>query len=198
MNASTQPQLVLASSSPYRQRLLKQLGLTFAVCSPDIDETAKSDELPADLVRRLSIAKARAVSERYPEAFIIGSDQVAVHDAGTIVGKPRDHADAVLQLRNASGKRITLHTGLCLLNTSSEDFEVDVIPFTVHFRSLSEQTIERYLQKERPYSCSGSLKADALGIALLQSLEGTDPNALIGLPLIRLVDMLNNAGFIIP
>ncbi len=192
------PFLVLASSSPFRQRLLKQLRLPFASCSPDIDETAKPGERAVELVQRLAIAKAGAVTDRYPEALIIGSDQVAVHDNGKIVGKPHDYADAVAQLRGASGKSTTLYTGLCLLNAKTGSFQVDVIPFIVHFRTLNDQIIERYLQKEQPYGCSGSLKADALGIALLQRLEGDDPNALIGLPLIRLVEMLDQAGVSVP
>jgi len=194
MTMSTPLQLVLASSSPFRQDLLKRLQLPFHVCSPEIDETAKPGEQAVELVQRLSITKAKAVANRYPGALIIGSDQVAEHKDGKLVGKPRDHADAVSQLREASGNRITLHTGLCLLNTITDQFQIDVVPFTVHFRVLSDQTIDRYLRKEQPYGCSGSLKADALGIALLQRLEGSDPNALTGLPLIRLVEMLDWAG----
>jgi len=194
MTTRTQPQLVLASSSPFRLRLLKQLQLSFTVCSPEIDEVARQGEQPVELVRRLAISKARAITNRYPEALIIGSDQVAVHDGGKIVGKPKDHADAIAQLREASGKHITLYTGLCLLDAKTGKFQVDEIPFAVHFRVLSDQIIERYLLKEQPYGCSGSLKADGLGIALLQRLDGTDPNALIGLPLIRLVEMLEWAG----
>lgn len=187
------PHLILASSSPYRRALLERLLLPFTVEAPEIDESARDGETPEQLVRRLSIEKAHAVGSRYANALVIGSDQVAVHD-GIVVGKPRDHVHAVEQLRAASGQRVTLYTGLALVNTRTGNIQVEVVPYSVRFRTLSEETIERYLRKEQPYGCAGSLRADGLGIALLESFEGDDPNALIGLPLIWLVRMLEAEG----
>lgn len=185
--------LVLASSSPFRRELLARLMLPFEALDPGIDETPGPGEPPQELVCRLATEKARAVGSRRHSALVIGSDQVAVDD-GDIVGKPRDHADAVRQLRRASGTTVTLYTGLTLLDTDSGRIQSDVVPYQVTFRRLSDDVIERYLVKERPYGCSGSLRADGLGIALLQRFHGDDPNALIGLPLIRLVAMLEAEG----
>jgi septum formation protein len=185
--------IVLASSSQFRRALLTRLGVPFESLSPDIDETPSPGEAPADLVERLAVAKARAVAARRPAALIIGSDQVAVCN-GAIVGKPRDHADAVRQLRAASGQKVTLYTGLVLFNAATGHLQRDVIPFAVQFRALTEAQIENYLRKEQPYDCTGSVKSEGLGIALLERFEGEDPNALIGLPLIRLVRMLEQEG----
>lgn len=185
--------LILASSSPYRRALLERLGLPFEVVSPDIDESALLEETPQALVLRLALAKARRVAEAHAGALVIGSDQVAVHD-GLIVGKPGTHDKAVAQLRAASGKTITLYTGLAVMDSDTGAYDADVIPFRVHFRELADDEIERYLRKEQPYHCAGSVRAEGLGIALLQRFEGDDPNALIGLPLIRLVDMLRRHG----
>jgi len=187
------PQLVLASSSPYRRELLARLMIPFEVMSPDIDETHRENETPQQLVTRLSIEKAQAVIPHYPKALIIGSDQVAVHDHD-IVGKPRDHGHAVQQLQQASGKHITLYTGLALVNAENGSIQSEVIPFTVVFRKLTDEQIETYLKKEQPYKCAGSVKSEGLGIALLERFEGEDPNTLIGLPLIRLVKMLGAEG----
>ena len=186
-------QLVLASSSPFRRELLSRLKLPFDVIVPDIDETAQPGETPQALVERLAVAKARAVIARAPRALIIGSDQVAVYD-GAIVGKPHTHANAVRQLRSASGKTVMLYTGLALVNAASGRVQSEVIPFGVAFRPLTDTQIESYLQKEQPYGCAGSVRSEGLGIALLERFEGDDPNALIGLPLIRLVRMLENEG----
>ena len=166
----------------------------FETCNPDIDESSKPGESPVELVERLAIEKAQAVAKLHPDALIIGSDQVAVHD-GKIVGKPHTHEKAVEQLRTASGKKVQLYTGLALLNAESGRIQSEVVPFTVHYKKVSEQTIEAYLRKEQPYSCAGSLRSEGLGIALLERFEGDDPNALIGLPLIRLVHMLENENF---
>lgn len=166
----------------------------FDVMSPDIDETPRSGEAARDLVLRLSLEKARAVAPGQSDALIIGSDQVAVHEADQIVGKPVDHAHAVRQLASASGKTITLYTGLALIDSGSGRVQKDVIPYTVRFKTLSDRQIESYLDKEKPYGCSGSLRADGLGIALLDKFIGDDPTALIGLPLIRLVSMLEAEG----
>ncbi|MFQ5995931.1 MAG: Maf family protein [Acidiferrobacterales bacterium] len=183
------PRLVLASSSPYRKQLLERLGLEFDVVKPDVDEGAKPGEAADALVERLAIAKAQTVAQHRHGALVIGADQVAVQN-GHIVGKPCDHAQAVRYLQRASGQSVILYTGLALTNSDSGRTQSDVIPFRVVFRELSEQQIESYLQREQPYDCAGGVKAEGLGIALLQRLEGDDPNALIGLPLIRLVQML--------
>ena len=186
--------LVLASSSPFRRRLLSQLSVEFRTLDPDIDESPLPNEKPQTLVRRLSIAKARAVVSRAPAALIIGSDQVAVHQ-GEIVGKPRDHADAVAQLLSSSGKTITFFTSVALLNAANGHLQVDVVPFEVRFRPLTQEKIEHYLEREKPYGCCGSLRADGLGIALVDQLRGDDPTALIGLPLTVLTQMLEKEGF---
>lgn len=185
------PALILASSSPFRRELLARLRVPFESISPEIDETPAPGESPAELVQRLAIAKARAAAGRYPNALIIGSDQVAVYD-GTIVSKPADHAEAVKQLRAAAGRKVMLYTGLALLNAQSGNLQVEVVPYGITFRKLTDAQIENYLRKEEPYNCAGSVKSEGLGIALLERFEGDDPNALIGLPLIRLVRMLEN------
>ena len=189
-----QIELVLASSSPFRRRLLGQLSVEFRTLDPDIDESPLPNEKPQTLVRRLSIAKARAVVWRASTALIIGSDQVAVHQ-GAIVGKPRDHADAVTQLLSSSGKTITFFTSVALLNSTNDSLQVEVVPFAVRFRPLTREKIEYYLEREKPYDCCGSLRADGLGIALLDQLRGDDPTALIGLPLTVLTKMLEKEGF---
>ena len=187
------PAVVLASSSPYRRRLLEQLGLDFEWSSPAIDETAAPDETPASLVKRLAEAKARALAGRYPQHWIIGSDQVACLD-GRILGKPGDLDNARRQLRACRGRSVQFMTGLCLLDSRSGSAETVAEPFTVHFRTLDEAQIDRYLEREQPFDCAGSFKMEGLGIALFERLEGDDPNALIGLPLIRLVTLLQRAG----
>lgn len=182
--------IILASSSPYRKKLLERLRIAFDVIAPDVDETPNPGETPVALVKRLAIAKARAGAQTRRGVLVIGSDQVAVRRTGEMIGKPRDHEHAVQQLRQASADAVTLYTGLALLNSDSGRIQSDVVPFRVFFRELSELEIENYLQSEQPYDCTGSVKVEGLGIALLQRLEGDDPNALIGLPLIRLVQML--------
>jgi septum formation protein len=189
--------LVLASSSTYRQTLLKRLGIPFTACSPNLDETELPGESPRELVARLSEQKARAVADRYPDALIIGSDQVSVRD-GKMIGKPHTHERAVEQLQAASGRRIEFLTGLCLLNAASNTAHTVIEPFTVVFRTLSDAAIERYLRADEPYDCAGSFKLEGRGITLFSALEGRDPNALIGLPLIALVDLLQREGVPIP
>lgn len=191
------PRLVLASGSPYRRKLLEQLGIPFEYCSPDVDETPRSGESPEALTLRLAIDKALALSERFPAHLIIGSDQVALLD-GKPVSKPGNHAAATLQLRRSSGQRITFSTALCLLNSETGRQQTTVEHFHVQFRQLSDEAIERYLAAETPYDCAGSFKVEGLGISLFSSLEGNDPNSLIGLPLIRLCDMLANEGIYRP
>lgn len=186
-------QLILGSSSPYRKTLLEKLGITFDCQSPDIDETEQTGEHPRELVERLAIAKAREIGKLNQNALIIGSDQVAVLDK-KIIGKPADHQAAVTQLLEASGREVHLFSGLCLYNSASGRLQHCVEPYSVVFRELSLEQIEAYLRKDQPYQCAGSLKSETLGIALLRKLRGDDPNALIGLPLIRLVDMLLNEG----
>ncbi len=189
--------LVLASTSPYRLAVLQKLPLEFVTDSPDIDENPQADESPQELVKRLSLAKAQAVAPRHPHSLIIGSDQVAVL-GGQILGKPGTHENAVIQLRNASGHQVVFNTGLCLLNSDTGHAQVRCVPFTVQFRRLSDEQIERYLQHEKPYNCAGSFKSEGLGITLFEKLLGDDPNTLIGLPLIELVRMLENEGIILP
>jgi len=185
--------LILASTSPYRKSLLAKLGLAFEVVAPHVDETAQDRESPEQLVARLAEAKAKAVARNFPAALIIGSDQVAVVD-GQIVGKPHTHEKAVMQLKRAAGKRIAFLTGVCLYNSKSGRSQTDVVPFYVVLRPLTDLQIQHYLQQEQPYDCAGGFKAEGLGIALFERLEGTDPNTLIGLPLIRLIQMLENEG----
>ncbi len=189
--------LVLASSSVYRRELLQRLQLPFTSCSPNIDERPLADETPQMLVQRLAVAKARALRAQFLQHLIIGSDQVAVLD-GQILGKPGTAAAAIAQLTAASGRSVTFYTGLCLLDSASGTIEVDCVPFTVHFRTLSPEQISRYIEREQPLDCAGSFKSEGLGISLFRATEGEDATSLIGLPLIRLCDMLSQAGIIIP
>jgi len=194
MPSKSNQQLVLGSSSPFRKMLLERLMVPFITSNPNIDETPLENETPIQLVERLAIEKAQEVAQTFPNALIIGSDQVALH-GNEIVGKPHTHERAVEQLRTASGKKITLYTGLALINAKTGTVQSDVIPYTVHYKTLSEEVIEAYLRKEQPYNCAGSVRSEGLGIALLERFEGDDPNTLIGLPLIRLIGMLKNEGF---
>ncbi|MGE5493363.1 MAG: Maf family protein [Actinomycetota bacterium] len=185
--------LLLASTSPYRRELLARLGLPFDIANPQTDETPLSGEAPEATALRLSEAKARAVASAYPDTLIIGSDQVAVMD-GRVFGKPGDHERAVEQLRLLRGRTVNFFTGLCLLNTSTGRAQVRGVPTLVTFRDLSDGEIENYLRREQPYNCAGAAKSEGLGIALLKSMQGDDPNALVGLPLIALCDMLRAEG----
>jgi len=173
--------------------LLEKLGLDFLTDSPRIDESRRPNEPPQVLVLRLAEAKARAVAERHPNALIIGSDQVACIDE-EILGKPGDRTRAIAQLERASGRCVLFQTGLCLLDTRTGQAHTLVEPFRVHFRALSRRRIEGYLDREQPYDCAGSFKSEGLGIALFERLEGEDPNTLVGLPLIRLIPLLEAAG----
>ncbi|MCQ2993925.1 Maf-like protein [Pseudomonas syringae] len=185
--------LLLASSSPYRRELLARLRLPFVCASPDIDESHLPNEGPIELVRRLAEEKARALAAAYPGHLIIGSDQVAVLD-GRILGKPHTFERAREQLSAASGSSVMFLTGLALFNSSTGGCQVDYVPFTVHMRTLDQASIERYLRAEQPYDCAGSFKAEGLGVSLFRSTEGGDATSLVGLPLIRLVDMLIKEG----
>ncbi|RMV62504.1 Maf-like protein [Pseudomonas coronafaciens pv. atropurpurea] len=191
------PSLLLASSSTYRRELLARLRLPFTCKSPDIDESHHPNEAAHDLVQRLAREKAEALAGEYSQHLIIGSDQVAVLN-GRILGKPHTFERALQQLTAASGNRVTFLTGLALLNSTTGECQIDCVPFTVHMRELDQARIERYLHAEQPYDCAGSFKAEGLGVSLFRSTEGSDATSLIGLPLIRLVDMLIKEGVSIP
>ncbi len=186
-------QLVLASTSPFRQQLLSKLDIPFITAQPDCDEAPLKDETPEALVMRLAEQKARSCKIEKP-SLVIGSDQVCVID-GKIVGKPHTEEKAIEQLLKQSGKAITFYTGLALFNTVTDKAQVILEPFIVHFRPLTQQSVERYVEKEQPFNCAGSFKSEGLGIALFERLEGDDPNSLVGLPLIRLIQLLENEGF---
>lgn len=188
-----QAQLVLASTSPFRRELLGRLGLPFATAAPDTDESPLPGETPEATALRLSEAKARAVAERFPQALIIGSDQVAVLD-GRIYGKPGTHERAVEQLRTMRGRTVNFFTGLCLYNAATGTARLRGIPTLVSFRDLADAEIENYLRREQPYNCAGSAKSEGLGIAVIARMQGEDPNALVGLPLIALCDLLREEG----
>lgn len=191
------PSLILASTSPYRKLLLEKLTLPFRCIAPDIDEKAREDESATDLVQRLAEEKARAVAQHDSLSeqphLIIGCDQVCVID-GVITGKPYDHQRAFIQLRRASGQKITFYTGLALFNTQTHHLQVVCEPFHVHFRPLSDEEIHAYLTKEQPWYCAGSFKSEGLGVALFDRLGGRDSSTLIGLPLMALCDMLRVEG----
>ena len=189
--------LVLGSTSPFRKALLDKLGIPFITDTPNTDETRRPGETPDRLVRRLAEDKARDVASRFPDALVIGSDQVAcVGDE--ILGKPGNRENAIAQLSAASGKAVTFYTGLCLYNAANDQIQVAVEPFVVHFRVLGAAQIERYIDREQPFNCAGSFKSEGFGITLFAALEGRDPNALVGLPLIRLVEMLDRQGVFLP
>jgi septum formation protein len=187
------PPLVLASTSPYRRELLGRLGIPFETAAPDTDESPLSGETPEATALRLSEAKAKAVAKQFPGALIIGSDQVAVLD-GKIYGKPGTHERAVEQLRTMRGKAVNFFTGLCLYNAATDTARTVGIPTLVSCRKLSDTEIENYLRREQPYNCAGSAKSEGLGIAIIERMQGDDPNALIGLPLIALCSLLREEG----
>jgi MAF protein len=186
-------QLILGSSSPFRAALLQKIGLEFITASPDIDETQLDNEQPEELVQRLSEQKAKKIAESYPNALIIGSDQVAVLNSN-VLGKPGNHENAMAQLKAASGNTVQFLTGLALFNSQSGLMQSLVEPFEVSFKALSEQQIDFYLRQEQPYQCAGSFKSEGFGISLFSKLNGDDPNSLIGLPLIKLINMLKVEG----
>lgn len=186
--------LILASSSPYRRELLARLRLSFSWESPAIDEQRLPNESPRAMVLRLAEAKAHAIAARHPNAVIIASDQAAIVE-GEILGKPGTHENAVAQLQRISGRTVEFLTSLAVFNSTTHRLQLDVVPFTVHMRNLSLAQIENYLRLERPYDCAGSFKSEGLGIVLFEKMVGDDPNALVGLPLIRLREMLENEHF---
>jgi septum formation protein len=188
------PPIVLASTSRYRRELLARLGQPFEVVAPDVDESPLPDERPADTASRLALAKAHAVAGGYRDALVIGADQVADVD-GVAVSKPGNHAEALVQLRRLSGRTIVFHTAIAVVDSASGHAGSRMVDVRSTFRALGDEAIERYLQRERPYDCAGAVKSESLGIALFESIESADPTALIGLPLIALVDLLLEAGF---
>lgn len=192
MSGSTQT-LILASSSRYRREVLEKLHLPFACVSPDIDETPLVDESPAQTSLRLAESKARKVAESHPNALIIGCDQVATVD-GVQIGKPGNHENAVKQLTMLSGKEVIFHSALCLYDSASQHMQSTIVPYYVKFKTLTPLQIETYLRLEQPYDCAGSAKSEGMGITLLDYMRGDDPNALIGLPVIALVSMLQQIG----
>lgn len=186
--------LVLASASPYRRELLGRLGLPFETFAPQVDETALPGEAASALALRLSLAKAQALAVRRPEALVIGSDQTATIDGSTLIGKPGTHRAALEQLRAASGRSVRFHTGLALVCAATGLCRTEIVETRVRFRRLDDATLEAYLAREPAYDCAGSAKVEGLGIALLESVEGPDPTALVGLPLIALTGLLAAAG----
>jgi septum formation protein len=189
-------QLILASTSKYRRQMLERLGIPFEVFAPGVDETPRKNETPFLLARRLSLAKAQAVADQANgrDWVVIGSDQTASIDGRTTLGKPETHENATIQLKSASGRELLFHSGLCVIRPSTQFSEVSSIEIGVKFRPLTAAQIEDYLQREKPYDCTGSAKIESLGIALVERVNCPDPTALVGLPLIALTDMLERAG----
>nr|WP_315234560.1 Maf family nucleotide pyrophosphatase [uncultured Albidiferax sp.] len=185
--------LVLGSTSRYRRELLQRLQIPFEVASPEVDETPLPGESPRDLALRLSLAKAQAVAARFPQAVVIGSDQVAdLH--GTPLGKPGTHERAVAQLRQMRGQTVVFQTALSVVCLETGFAQTALAPVRVQFRQLSDAEIETYLRAEQPYDCAGSAKSEGLGISLLDAIDSDDPTALVGLPLIRTCQLLRAAG----
>jgi septum formation protein len=185
--------LILGSTSRYRKELLSRLGVAFSTDSPQVDETPQPGENPADLARRLALAKAREVAQRHPDAVVIGSDQVAdLH--GEPLGKPGTHERAVAQLQRMRGQTVVFQTAVAVVCQATGFEQVDLAPVAVVFRGLGDAEIEQYLRTEQPYDCAGSAKSEGLGIALLERIDNDDPTALVGLPLIRTCRMIRAAG----
>jgi septum formation protein len=189
------PNITLASTSPFRRELLERLGVPFETSAPKFNEKPVEGESPHEMVIRQALGKARAIAQN--SGLIIGSDQCAELD-GNILGKPGEHDVAVAQLKASSGRTVRFHTGLCLLNAQTGHYQVENVEFDVRFRKLSETQIQNYLIREKPYQCAGSFKSEALGITLFEAMQGEDPTALIGLPLISLTSMLLNEGVVLP
>lgn len=186
-------QIVLGSSSPYRKTLLEKILSPFETFSPNIDESPLNGEAPDTLIRRLALEKAKTCAEHFPDALVISSDQVSIL-GDQIRGKPNGFEGACQQLRESSGQTVTFLTSLCLYDARTREYDLDTDTFHAHFRDLSETEIKNYVEREQPFNCAGSFKSEGLGIALFRSLEGSDPNSLIGLPLIKLADMLRQRG----
>jgi septum formation protein len=192
LSAPNRP-VVLGSTSVYRRELMARLRIPFEVAAPDVDETPLPGETPEALARRLALAKARAVAVRYPQAAVIGSDQVADLD-GEPLGKPGTHARAVQQLQRMRGRTVVFQTAVAVVCLDSGFEQVEIAPVRVQFRDLADDEIEAYLRAETPYDCAGSAKSEGLGITLLASIDNDDPTALVGLPLIRTCRLLRAAG----
>lgn len=190
-------QLILASTSRYRKELLSRLNIPFETASPGVDEKPLPNESPTDTALRLARTKADAVREQYPDALIIGSDQVAACE-GVRLDKPMVHVKAVQQLQQVSGKTVIFHTAVALLNARTNRIQARLVPTEVRFRQIDDAGIERYLRVEPAYDCAGSAKAEGLGIALINSIQADDPTALIGLPLIALCQMLREEQLAVP
>lgn len=197
MPSNSQQTLILASSSPYRKEILQKLRIPFECISPEVDETPLAQEKAVDTALRLAQAKAKKVAESQPNALIIGCDQVATLN-GMAIGKPITHEKAVAQLMMLSGQEVSFNSALCLYDASKQDMQVTNVPYLVKFKQLNAAQIERYLLLDQPYQCAGSAKSESLGIALMEYMRGDDPNALVGLPLIALIKMLENIGVEIP
>ncbi|MFZ9509743.1 MAG: Maf family nucleotide pyrophosphatase [Burkholderiaceae bacterium] len=185
--------LILGSTSRYRRELLSRIGVPFETAAPQVDETPLPGETPAQIARRLALAKARAVARRFPQAVVIGSDQVA-DLAGEPLGKPGTHERATEQLRRMRGRTVVFQTALAVVCEATGFTAEDLAPVEVRFRDLSDSEIEHYLRAEQPYDCAGSAKSEGLGIALLEAIHSDDPTALVGLPLIRTCRMIRAAG----
>jgi septum formation protein len=185
--------IILGSSSPSRIAILEQLGLPFERFSPDIDESQHPGELPSNMVQRLAIEKAQEVGKHYPNALIIGSDQVAEVE-GQVAGKPHTYDNAMQQLQKVSGKVIHYHNGLCVLNSTTGQVQIKLNTVKVKFRAFSQEDAHLYLTTDQPYQCAGSLKIEGRGITLIEWIDSKDPYSLVGLPLIDLVDMLTQEG----
>jgi len=185
--------LILASSSVYRRELLQKLQIPFSCISPQIDESPLTGEKPHETALRLAQEKAKKIGAEHPHALVIGCDQVATLD-GEQLGKPGNHKNAVKQLKKMRGREVTFYSALCLYNATTGNMQAEIVPYLVKFRQLTDEEIENYLTKEQPYHCAGSAKSEGLGVALIERMLGEDPNALIGLPLIKLVGMLKNEG----
>jgi len=185
--------IILASSSPFRKELLDRLHIRYDCISPDVDETLRDNESPDQYVRRLAELKAQTIADKHPRSIVIGSDQCAVIN-NKVLGKPGTFDNAVTQLKAAQGQTTIFHTGVCVIQSSSGFCDVDNVLYRVAFRELSDDQIIHYLKTEEPYNCAGSFKSEAYGISLFSSMEGPDPTALMGLPLIRLILMLESVG----
>ena len=189
--------LILGSTSAYRRELLLRLRIPFEVVAPQVDETPAPTETPSHLACRLAMAKARAVAARFPQAVVIGSDQVA-DLSGEAIGKPLVHQAAVAQLRRMSGRLVIFQTAVAVVCEATQFAQMELARVQVRFRKLKDTEIETYLLAEQPYDCAGSAKSEGLGIALLDSIDSDDPSALVGLPLIRTCRMLRAAGATLP
>ena len=195
MSNSSNPSLILASTSVYRRELLERLGIPFTVISPEVDETPLPGESTLELALRLAKAKAATVAKEHPDAWVIGSDQVA-DLCGAAIGKPGNFERAMAQLQLMRGATVTFHTALCVMKGGTET--TLSVPTEVTFRKSSDEVLESYLLTEEPYDCAGSAKSEGMGITLLEAIKSNDPTALIGLPLIALTGLLRDAGFVIP